>query len=61
MKYHVNVHFEGAVGYDVEAASEEEAEAMALECFAEEDNDVISANLADANADSVWPTEEEEQ
>ena len=46
-KFVVVVHYEGAMNYEVEAETEEEAKEIADQMFNEEDDREISAQIAD--------------
>ena len=45
--YHVVIHYEGAVNFEIEAENEEKAEQIAEEYFDNMDDRELVANLAD--------------
>lgn len=53
-KFRVVVNFSGAIGYDVEAETQEEAEQKAMDMFGDEYDSTITQNIADIGASDCW-------
>ena len=58
-KFVVIVHYEGAMDYEVEAETEEEARDIADQMFSEEDGRKISASVAYYDICDCWELDEE--
>lgn len=59
-KFAVVVHYEGAMNYEVEAETEEEAKEIADQMFNEEDDREISAQIADYDICDCWELNKED-
>ena len=58
-KFEVVVHYEGAISYEVEAQTEEEARQIAERMFGDESNAIIAAEISDCDICDCWEMEEE--
>ena len=58
-KFEVVVHYEGAINYEVEAQTEDEAKQIAEKMFGDESDTIIAAESADCGVCDCGEMEEE--
>ena len=57
-KFEVVVHYEGAINYEVEAQTEDEAKQIAEKMFGNESDTIIAAEITDCGICDCWEMEE---
>ncbi len=57
--FEVVVHYEGAINYEVEAHTEDEAKQIAEQMFGDESDSIIAAEIADCGVCDCYEIEEE--
>ena len=58
-KFGVIVYYEGAINYEVEAQTEDEARQIAEKMFGDESDSIIAAEIADCGVCDCWEIKEE--
>lgn len=58
-KFGVIVYYEGAINYEVEAQTEDEARQIAEKMFGNESDSIIAAEIADCGVCDCWEIKEE--